>query len=149
MINYVTGDATNPQGEGTKVIAHICNNRKGWGKGFVLAISKRWAEPERIYRTTPGNLLLGVVQMVNVESGLYVANMIAQDGYASYNRPLAVSYEALRECLVGVATQARILGATVHMPRMGCGLAGSSWDKIEPIVAAAFQTVHVFVYDLP
>lgn len=59
MINYVTGDATKPQGDGIKIIAHICNNRKGWGKGFVLAISRRWAEPERIYRNTPGNLPLG------------------------------------------------------------------------------------------
>lgn len=41
-IQYLKGDATNPQVEGNKIITHICNDIGGWGKGFVLAISKRW-----------------------------------------------------------------------------------------------------------
>ena len=27
-INYIQGDATNPVGDGIKIIAHICNNRR-------------------------------------------------------------------------------------------------------------------------
>jgi len=49
-ITYIKGDATNPQAKGTKIIIHICNNLGGWGKGFVLAISKRWKAPEEAYR---------------------------------------------------------------------------------------------------
>lgn len=49
-IQYIKGDATSPQAKGTKIICHICNNLGGWGKGFVLAISKRWPEPEKQYR---------------------------------------------------------------------------------------------------
>lgn len=48
-LTFVRGDATNPQAKGPKVIAHICNDRGAWGKGFVLAISKRWPEPEAAY----------------------------------------------------------------------------------------------------
>lgn len=48
-INYLKGDATSPQARGIKIIAHICNDLGGWGKGFVMAISKRWAEPEKAY----------------------------------------------------------------------------------------------------
>lgn len=146
MINYVTGDATNPNGEGTKIIAHICNNRKGWGKGFVLAISKRWTEPELMYRAA-GNLALGDVQILNVEAKLFVANMVVQDGYASYNRPLAVSYEALRECLEEVAQFARDTGASLHMPRIGCGLGGGSWDIIEGIITDTCFDLNVTIYD--
>lgn len=40
-ITYLKGDATNPQSEENKIIAHICNDIGGWGKGFVVAISKR------------------------------------------------------------------------------------------------------------
>lgn len=40
-IHYVTGDATEPIGEGEKIIAHICNDQGGWGAGFVLALSKK------------------------------------------------------------------------------------------------------------
>jgi O-acetyl-ADP-ribose deacetylase (regulator of RNase III) len=45
-ISYLQGDATSPQAKGNKIIAHICNDLGRWGKGFVLAISKRWPEPE-------------------------------------------------------------------------------------------------------
>ena len=50
---YLTGDATCPQARGVKVIAHVCNDLGGWGKGFVLAISERWALPEAEYRAWP------------------------------------------------------------------------------------------------
>ena len=49
-INYIKGDATNPHGIGDKVIVHICNDIGAWGKGFVLAISKKWKEPEKEYK---------------------------------------------------------------------------------------------------
>jgi hypothetical protein len=29
-----------------KLICHICNDLGGWGKGFVLALSRRWEGPE-------------------------------------------------------------------------------------------------------
>ncbi|MBM7418211.1 MULTISPECIES: hypothetical protein [Chryseobacterium] len=45
-ITHLKGDATNPQTEGNKIITHICNDIGGWGKGFVLAISNRWKNPE-------------------------------------------------------------------------------------------------------
>ncbi|PSL41287.1 hypothetical protein CLV51_1211 [Chitinophaga niastensis] len=47
-IIYFKGDATKPLGSANKIIAHICNDIGGWGKGFVTAISKRWSEPEKM-----------------------------------------------------------------------------------------------------
>lgn len=49
-ITYVRGDATAPRGEGVKLIVHCCNDPGGWGRGFVLALSRRWPEPEAAYR---------------------------------------------------------------------------------------------------
>lgn len=49
-IIYITGDATSPAAKGNRIIVHICNDIGGWGKGFVMAISKRWPEPEKMYR---------------------------------------------------------------------------------------------------
>src|SRR4029077_13113334 len=49
-IEYLRGDATCPQARGVKIIAHVCNDLGRWGKGFVLALSRRWAQPERAYR---------------------------------------------------------------------------------------------------
>jgi hypothetical protein len=39
----------------------------------------------------------------------------------------------------------------VHMPRIGCGLAGGQWEEIEPIIETTLgaKGVAVTVYDLP
>lgn len=49
-ITYVRGAATSPHGKGVKLIVHVCNDPGGWGKEFVLALSRRWPEPEAAYR---------------------------------------------------------------------------------------------------
>ena len=50
-INYLTGDATSPKTNGNKIIVHICNDIGAWGKGFVLAISKKWNRPKNEYQS--------------------------------------------------------------------------------------------------
>ena len=49
-IIYIKGDATSPISPGNKIITHICNDIGGWGKGFVLALSKKWKVTEEAYR---------------------------------------------------------------------------------------------------
>lgn len=69
-IQYVKGDATQPIAEENKIICHICNDIGGWGRGFVLAISKKWKTPEIEYREwhkKGDNFLLGEIQLVAVE----------------------------------------------------------------------------------
>ena len=41
------------------------------------------------------------------------------------------------------------LGASVHMPGIGCGVAGGTWDRIEPIIFRTLRErdVAVNVYD--
>lgn len=84
-LGSVKGDATNPQAEGPKVIAHVCNDLGGWGKGFVLAISRKWPQPERDYRDwhrhhADNDFALGAVRLVSVRADIWVANMIGQHG---------------------------------------------------------------------
>lgn len=149
-ISCVVGDATQPQGEGTRIITHICNDCGGWGHGFVVAVSKRWPEPERAYRAWHAkgeNFALGMAQLVKLSDGIIVANMIAQHGYAYAGNP-AIQYPALHMCLSKVAKRARELDATIHMPRIGCGLAGGTWDKVEPIILETMGDLDVTVYDL-
>ena len=83
MIHYVTGDATRPIGTGPKLLCHICNDLGGWGKGFVLSVSKRWPGDKRWIATerAQGHWLLGQVQFVTADESIVVANMIAQHGY--------------------------------------------------------------------
>ena len=41
-----------------------------------------------------------------------------------------------------------MLKASVHMPRIGCALAGGRWSIMEPIITKALAGQEVFVYDI-
>ncbi|MFC1403552.1 MULTISPECIES: macro domain-containing protein [Streptacidiphilus] len=153
-IEYVRGDATTPLGKGPKVIAHICNDLGGWGKGFVLAVSRRWPEPETAYRRwhreRAGNDFgLGAVQLVQVGPLLWVANMVGQHGIRTGSKGVPVRYEAIDTALGTLAEHAAELDASVHMPRIGCGLAGGRWQRTEPLILARLtgRSIAVTVYD--
>lgn len=152
-IQYIQGDATAPIGTGPKIIVHICNDIGGWGRGFVLALSGKWKAPEQHYRQwylSDKDFELGKIQLVKVEEDLWVANLIGQHKIRKDekgNPP--IRYRAVKQGLDAVAKKAMELGASVHMPRIGCGLAGGKWEKIEPLIEKALITsqVNTFVYD--
>lgn len=151
MITYLTGDATVPQGEGLKMLVHICNNIGGWGSGMVVSISARWPEPEQKYREwfkNKENFSLGEIQLVPVSDDIIVVNMIAQSGYSTRTKP-AIRYDALKVCLAKVAEKAKELGASVHMPFIGAGLAGGDFDIIKKIIAEELKDLDIFIYSLP
>lgn len=157
QINYVIGDATNPQRKDLTekvIIPHICNNIGGWGAGFVLALSKKWKGPELNYRSwfeSKTNFELGAIQCVDVDDTTQVVNMIAQNGIISYNNQKPIKYDALEKALNLVATVAKYEKASIHMPRIGAGLAGGDWSVIEAIIIKTLcaKNFDVYVYDLP
>ncbi|MFI8006325.1 macro domain-containing protein [Streptomyces sp. NPDC086010] len=153
-ITYVQGDATAPQGKGAKLIVHVCNDLGGWGKGFVVALSRRWPEPEAAYRRwhreRAGNDFgLGAAQFVQVDPCVWVANVVGQRGIRTGSKGAPVRYEAIDAGLAEVAARASELGASVHMPRIGCGLAGGRWSRVEPLITERLvnRGVEVTVYD--
>jgi O-acetyl-ADP-ribose deacetylase (regulator of RNase III) len=153
-ITYVRGDATAPLGKGRRLIVHVCNDVGGWGKGFVLALSRRWPGPEQDYRRwhreRAGNDFgLGAVRVVQVEPYLWVANVVGQRGIRTGSKGVPVRYEAIDAGLAAVAERAVEFGATVHMPRIGCGLAGGTWSRVEPLIEERLvrRGISVTVYD--
>lgn len=154
-IDYVTGDATRPAGDEPRIIAHVCNDIGGWGAGFVLALTRRWREPEAAYRRwyadrDSNDFALGAAQLVEVEPRLWVANMIGQRGVrrGSGGSP-PVRYDAIESALEAVGDHALEKGASVHLPRIGCGLAGGEWSQIEPLIERTLtdRGVRTVVYD--
>lgn len=155
LITYLTGDATSPQGEGNKVIAHIVNDIGAWGAGFVLAVSRRWSEPERKYRDwyadrKTNDFGLGAIELVKIRCKpemLFVANMCAQSGIRGNGREPPIRYEALAKCLQTLGDRATSVQASIHLPRIGCGLAGGNWADVEPLIDKHLEKNDVFVYD--
>lgn len=164
-IQYVIGDATDPAGAGPRLIAHVCNDVGAWGAGFSGAVTRRWRRPEQEYRDwyvdsrrhpeSPLAFGLGRTWFTPLGGGLWVASMVAQHGTRGRDNPMPIRYEALGECLAEVARMVKSGGEAeplrVHMPRIGCGLAGGTWDRVEPLIATELckRGVSVTVYDVP
>jgi O-acetyl-ADP-ribose deacetylase (regulator of RNase III) len=155
-ITYLSGSATQPVGPGLKIISHVCNDIGGWGRGFVLAVSKDHPAAESAYRSwyqrNPeweeiSAFRLGAVQFVPSKPDIWVANMISQLGIFPRNGLQPIRYDALHKCLKTVAQTALDNDATVHMPRIGCGLAGGNWENVEKVIEETMVGVNVFVYD--
>lgn len=153
-IKYVVGDATNPIGDGNKLIIHVCNDINAWGAGFVLALSKKWPETKKRYHEWHkkyGKLELGNIQAVQVEKDIAVINMIGQNGIQSKNGKPPIRYGAIDKCLSKVGDLAIKYNASVHGPRFGAGLAGGDWSFIEKLIHdhLCLRHIPVTIYDLP
>jgi len=152
VITYIQGDAMKPAKRGNVVIAHVCNDIGAWGRGFVLALSRRWPAAEQDYKHWHGSppgyppFKLGQVRCIEVEPNMWVANMIAQRGLRNARNPVPLQYDALKDCLHALV---HVGADSVHMPRIGCGLAGGEWSKVERIIEDELCGIPTYVYDLP
>lgn len=161
-INYVIGDATQPQSDGPKVIAHCVNDIGVFGSGFAGALNKTYPKVRQEYIRWSKDItsfVLGNVQFVQVESGerllsmkedIWVANIIGQHQTIREN-PKPIRYEALR---IGLRTTAEFClekGASMHAPRLGSKLARGDWSVIAKIIEEEVvgRGVSVTIYDLP
>jgi O-acetyl-ADP-ribose deacetylase (regulator of RNase III) len=120
----------------------------------VLALSRRWPEPERDFRAwhrgrATNDFGLGATRLVPVTADISIANMIGQHGIKRGSSGPPIRYEAVDRCLASLGEHALEKGASVHMPRIGCGLAGGRWELIEPMIVTRLsdRDVAVVIYD--
>ena len=149
-------------GKGKKIIIHVVNTLGGWGKGFVLDINKRygkdigkqyrvWHKERNNMELQPNNernkFKLGGVQIIEVSENILIGNMLAQIGVkgnkkrsknhnnSEQKEDIPLQYEALRQCLENIVVECKEREIqSVHMPRIGCGLAGGNWDIVKPMI---------------
>jgi len=155
-INYVIGDATAPQGEGLKIIPHVCNDVGAWGAGFVLALSRRWKEPEEYYRAME-KYELGTIEAIPVEDDIIVVNMIGQSetiSTSNSNTPpvryvsIDIACNNIANIITGMKKDNSDKEIGIHCPFFGCGLAGGKWYLIKAILEENFikRGIPVTVY---
>lgn len=155
-ITELKGDATRPFGTGKKIIAHIVNDATpNWGgNGFAQAIKSKWREAQDAFRNwTEGKtrqLVLGNLHLADVSSEIAIASMVCQKGYGA-SASARLRYSALESCLQKLAQVALDRGASIHIPRIGCGQAGGSWFLVKELISATLlsEGVRVFVYEPP
>lgn len=173
MITYLKGDATYPElvtPEKNNLIVHIVNDIGGWGAGFVLALSKRWTTPEYHYRANWKMRNLGDIDIIQVQKNIAVVNLFGQHGIRPSRPKTAgptifsldttnvkqssqvvqpVRYDAIRIGLRRLSHRLRLRqDVAVHMPKIGCGLAGGDWTIVSQIIEEELAGVKVYVYEL-
>jgi O-acetyl-ADP-ribose deacetylase (regulator of RNase III) len=155
-ITFVRGDALEPRGTGPNLIAHVVNDATpNWGgRGFAQALRRKWPAIHESFgqwaARRDGAFSLGNVHLASVDDHLAVASMVCQRGFGPSPRP-RLRYAALESCLLAVSRIAQQLDSSVHMPRIGCGAAGGSWQLVQELITSTLlaSNVPVFVYDLP
>ena len=99
-------------------------------RNALIAIGMRCAKQN--------DFALGAVQFVAVSPEIVIANMIGQHGIRKTGGIPPIRYDAVETALETVGKKALEKNASVHLPRIGCGLAGGEWDKIEPLIENAY-----------
>lgn len=155
-IKYLKGDATEPIVIGDKysVICHCCNAIGAWGKGFVVPLGKKYPIAREKYlefiENTPKENRLGSVSFAKVNDNIIVANIIGQ--YYTYPKDgkIPLDYEALEKGFKFIINIFKMhkMPLTIHMPKIGCGLAGGDWNVVEKIIKNTFikEEIEVYVY---
>jgi len=78
-IKYIVGDVTNPEPDyihPVRLLTHCANNKGYWGAGVVLAISKKWEEPEHYYRAWSKGHYIIPTQLGDYAGGKFVEKFI-------------------------------------------------------------------------
>ena len=157
-LTYLIGDATQPiiREDEYSVIVHCCNTLGVWGASFVIPLAKHYPNARSSYFNYihKGNIKLGDVDEVKVTDNIYVENLMGQKFIGKgTNGEIPCDYNAIEKGFLNIIATwyNRNEYYSIHMPRIGCGLAGGDWKVIEDIIKRTFidmANVDVFVYDL-
>lgn len=153
-LKYIVGDVREPIGEGNKFVAHCVNSVGIMGSGVARALFEKWYKVRSDYLewAKEEDFKLGNIQFVKVEKNIVVVNMVGQEGVGFDKRENPpIRYEAMRSCLQKLAEKALQYHASVNLPyKIGCDLAGGSWDIVEPMIIEELcaKDIEVIIYDI-
>jgi len=144
MITYTKGNVALAR---EAHIAHGCNAQGVMGSGVAKEIRRLYPDAYTAYRMAylRTGLELGSVVVATPIDGKIIYNCITQQYYGNDDKVYA-SYEAIAKCFAFM--NGWVAGrAALAIPRIGCGLGGLEWDKVEAIILKAAR-YDVVVYDI-
>jgi Zn-dependent peptidase ImmA (M78 family)/O-acetyl-ADP-ribose deacetylase (regulator of RNase III) len=154
-MKVVHGNVLDPRAPGEKIICQMVNDQaRTWGGGVARSAARKYPKAHEAFSawigSTPKHARLGNVHFVPVGRSTTIASLIGQHGYGPSPSP-RIRYVALAECFDKVLAYAMDRSASVHMPRIGEGQSGGSWETVAEIVRTMLvnNDVPVTVYELP
>jgi len=153
-IYTVNGDATQPRGDGNRIVVQVVNTSGATGFGFGKAMSVKWPASKTALNHWKGqrDFKLGETKLTQLSSNTYVFQIVAQKGVRpKHPGETILSYVALQKSLEELRGVCFSLNASVHMPMIGAGQAKGDWNIIQGIVYDELvqHQINVTVYVLP
>lgn len=151
----VHGDVLEPRAPGEKIICQLVNDQaRSWGGGVARSTARKYPKAQESFSawiiSLPRAGRLGRVHFEPVGRSTTIASLVGQQGYGASSSP-RIRYVALAQCFEKVLEYASGRSASVHMPRIGEGQSGGSWETVAEIVRTVLVNngVPVTVYELP
>lgn len=144
MIRYIDGDLVKTA-EDFDVIAHCCNCYCVMGSGIAPQIKAKFPEAYKVdCDTIKGDInKLGTISYTTATKPI-VVNLYGQFDYTGRRSgKMDLDYDALRSALRQM--KRNFSGRTFGLPKIGSGLAGGSWEKIEKIIEEEMYGEHVTI----
>lgn len=123
------------------IVAHGCNCTGGFGSGVAGAIKAKWPVVYHAFKALPPcPELLGEIQIIRVNEGLFVVNMFTQIEYGPKRATPYADEEAIFEALMKVEEFAVKIHKNLYISKVGCDRGGLVWEHhVEPGVAVIAQ----------
>lgn len=139
MIDTVKGNLLDAP---ENVIAHGVNCMGAFGAGVAKAIRNKWIEAYHAYilKYNDEGWKLGDIQIVPLKghNNKFIANLATQQGYGYHtNQRVYVDYDALSSCLLKLFQFCHEENYSIAIPKIGAGLAGGDWNKIQYLISCA------------
>lgn len=149
-MKYVKGDLLNAE---VDVIAHGCNCIQTMGAGIARHIAQVYPEVEKAdFEFTPKvpSQRLGKIDPVKVRhmegcTIKYVVNCYTQ---LKVGEGLQVDYAAIEKAMQALHDFAKEKGFSVAIPKIGAGLGGGDWARIEKCLFRIFKDYDLGIYYL-
>lgn len=135
------------------IIAHGCNLKKNFGAGIALQIKKTFPEAYLTDKEAVGNTLGDISTCNTLFPKLTIVNCYTQIyygkpyGYNSRNTCKADTVDARYVAIEKCMNEINILfpNKTIGLPKIGSGLAGLDWNKIEQIIEQTLTNLDVTI----
>lgn len=158
-IRHEHKDATITNPSQITLIAHIVNDIGAWGAGFSGALERVYPGTGEVYKLKIKQHRLSQIFFTLPAPYVAVCHMVAQSGVRSRYNKVPLRYAELQECLYQLAHMVNRMNREGHkvdviqLPKIGSGLAGGEWKRIEAIInetlAELDHDVDVIICDWP
>lgn len=151
MIRIVDGNLLNAE---EQIMCHQVNAQAVMGSGLAAQLKNKYpvvySEYRKLCDKTPNKKdLMGICQMIKVDSDKYVANLFGQYYYGRNKSIVYTKYDALEQSLVKLCEFARSNNLSVAIPyEIGAGLGNGDWNEIYNRIDKVFKDYEVALYRL-